>query len=160
MTGTRPKWEYMRDFAIKMVEHAIKHSKDTDNEVFNQRMAILHLDHANELLMKSALMKNGYVVEFLDKNDVSSGMKKTEIEAYEKTLSYPNCLELVSKIINQIDKPTKDRILDFHKLRNEIQHRAINIPLDKKDKITEFYPSLKNLYELMYPDKNDFPAIR
>ena len=52
----------------------------------------------------------------------------------------------------------KNKILQFHRLRNEIQHRATNLPQDKGKEIEVFYPYFKELYNLMFPEFADsFP---
>jgi hypothetical protein len=147
-------WRAMKDFALKLIEESNNLINRPD--VIGQRIRILHLDHANELLMKSWLIKNGYVISYLKESDLKNGVKQEKILDMDRTMSYEDSLNLVSK---QLRLPTekKEKIKSFHKLRSEIQHRAINLYLDKTEMIENFYPIFRELYEKMYPDYNDFP---
>ena len=78
----------------------------------------------------------------------------------DRILSFTDCLRIVSKILN-LDQNAKEEILKFHKIRNEIQHRATNIPLNKGEAIANFSPSLDELYIKMFPEfKDAFPEIK
>ena len=151
-------WENMRDFAIKLILHSLQHRleiAEVEDKIVNERVIILHLDHATELLMKAFLIKEGYFIQQLDNVKIKKGINKiTKIKDLlneKKTIEYVDCLEIISREIN-FDSNEKDKIKRFHYLRNEIQHRALDIPLDKGEKIEEFAPVLYNLYKKMFPD--------
>jgi len=149
-------WESMIHFALDLINTSKIH---IGTGIFGERIIILHLDHANELLMKAFLIKQGYVISYLEKNDVRKGMKQNNILDNSKTIEYLECLKLVCKEV-PFENTKQKKILEFHRLRNEIQHRSTNIPLDKSEKIRNFYPYLKELYELMFPEfDNSFPNI-
>ena len=154
-------WENMMYFAIELIKES-KQYKGTG--IMGERIMILHLDHANELLMKSFLLEKGYVISYLDRKEAEKGIKKEEILNKDKTIDYYDCLNLVCQEINndetKFSREKQDKILNFHRLRNEIQHRAINIPQDKKEEIRLFYPYFKELYTLMFPKFADvFPEV-
>ncbi len=111
---------------------------------------ILHLDHANELLMKSYLIREGYIINYLDKDELKKGIKKDELLDRDKTIEYIDCLKLVCKKVN-FPPEKMDKMIRFHKLRNEIQHRRLNVPLNKNEEIENFYPVFRDLYFLMFP---------
>ena len=153
---TMSDWKSMVLFAVKLIEQGKGH-KGTD--VWGERIAILHLDHANELLMKAFLIKEGYVVSYADKNDLKKGIKESELLDYDKTISYLDALNLVCREVG-FAQDKKEKIAEFHKLRNEIQHRATNIQLNKLEKINNFLPFFEELSRLMFPkDITDFPKI-
>ena len=152
-------WKYMQAFALALIRQSKNNLNITltgEEKIMGERIAILHLNHANELLMKSFLIKNGYVVEYLEKSDINNGLKEADIINSTRTLDYGNCLKLVVNHLRKngaiVDESRKQMIMDFYKIRNEIQHRATNIPLDKREKIGVFYPHLKGLYETMFSD--------
>lgn len=146
--GHMEDWENMLHFAIELI---LESKRYTGTGILGERIMILHLDHANELLMKSFLLKKGYVISYLDKNKAEKGVKKEEVIDNDKTLDYPECLSIASKEV-KFSKEKQDKILRFHRLRNEIQHRATNLPLNKGEEIFNFYPYFKELYEKMFPD--------
>ena len=148
--------ENMMYFAIQLI---IESRQYRGTGIMGERVMILHLDHANELLMKSFLIKKGYIISYLEKSEVNKGIKKKYILDNEKNIDYGECLNLVCKNVD-FSQDKRDVIMKFHRLRNEIQHRATNLPLDKKEKISEFYPYFKELYNLMFPEFADaFPKI-
>ena len=141
-------------FALEL----IKASKSRGEGAYSERIAILHLDHANELLMKSFLRKKGFIIDFLTESEIKKGVKKEEIMEKDRTLSYVDSLKLVSKVVG-FSQEKMDEIMKFHRLRNEVQHRAINLPLDKGEKIDLFLPRFKELYDLMFPEYEEhFPV--
>jgi len=143
-------------FAVALISQSKLH-KGTG--IIGERIMILHLDHANELLMKSFLLKKGYVISYLEQHEAKKGLKRKDAESKSKTLNYPDCLNLIAKKIS-LNVKTRNEILEFHKIRNEIQHRAIDLPLNKKEKIINFYPYFKEFYELMFPEyADDFPEL-
>lgn len=149
-------WESMLYFAIALISESKRH-KGTG--FIGERIIILHLDHANELLMKSFLINKGYTVEYLEKEEVKKGVKKEDIESKSKTIAYRDCLNLVCKHID-FDKEKKEKVMQFHKIRNEIQHRAIDIPLKKEEHIRLFYPLFQELFGKMFPEfGNVFPNM-
>ncbi|MCK5334324.1 MAG: hypothetical protein KAJ24_07425 [Candidatus Aenigmarchaeota archaeon] len=148
----KEEWENMVDFSSELIKRSERHR---ETGVVAERIAILHLDHANELLMKAFLMRKKYLVSYLNESAVKKGIKESDFLDKSKTMKYADCLELVLK---ELDLPSGDKerlkkvILKFHKLRNEIQHRAINIPLDREEQITNFRPCLQELLNLMFGD--------
>ena len=154
--GHMEDWESMIHFALNLILTSEIHK---GSGIFGERIIITHLDHANELLMKAFLIKKGFIISYIERNDLKKGLKEDKILDKSKTLDYPECLKLVSNQVN-FNRAKQDKILEFHKLRNEIQHRSTNIPLDKKEKIRNFYPQLKEFYELMFPEfDKSFPEI-
>jgi hypothetical protein len=157
--GYLADWESMIHFALNLILTSERH-KGTG--IFGERIIITPLDHANELFMKAFLLKNGFVISYIEKNDLTrgEGLKLEDIPNAEKTIEYGECLKLVShKVGFPSDK--KERVLKFHGLRNEIQHRSTNIPLNKGEAISDFYPYLKELYNLMFPNfPYPFPEIQ
>jgi len=66
-------------------------------------------------------------------------------------MGYDSCLELVCNKI-KFSTQGKETLKRFHRIRYEIQHRALNLPLEKEEEIGEFYPILKEFYEKMFED--------
>ena len=161
-------WRDTQVFAIELIKESKKHiENDSTNQrqnIIGERITILHLDHANELLMKSFLEKKDYVIDYLDSNKVSKGLKQQDKKDGMRSLSYGECLDLVAKELKKDETPLsedrKRQIKEFHELRNNIQHRAIDLPLNKRERIGNFYPYLKGLYEAMFPLPDvPFPII-
>src|SRR3989344_5369236 len=156
-------WQDMQLFALELIRESKPHldrQELPNGKIMGERIAILHLDHANELLMKSFLIKKGYVVEFLKEKQVEKGTKTDDFIKEAKTLEYEKCLDIItSKEHIPLKRESKTTIIKFHQLRNEIQHRAKYIPDDKRSRIKEFYPCLKELFGLMFPDSTPFPII-
>lgn len=155
-----PDWEHMMHFAIELI---IQSKQYAGAGIWGERIAILHLDHANELLMKSFLIKKGFIINYLDKDEINKGVKKEEVLDKDKTMDYKACLGLACKEIggdSVFNKAKQEKILNFHKIRNEIQHRAVNIRQNKKSEIEIFYPCFRELYSLMFSDiAGDFPEF-
>ena len=150
-------WEHMMFFAIALIDQSKLHK---GSGIWGERIIILHLDHANELLMKSFLVKKGFIVSYLEKNKLGDGVKEEDFLNKSKTIEYGDCLKIVCKNIspNTFNEEKQKKILKFHKIRNEIQHRAININQNKKTEIELFYPYFKELHSLMFPEYSDvFP---
>ncbi len=149
-------WESMLYFAIALIAESKVH-KGTG--FIGERIIILHLDHANELLMKSFLIKKGYTVEYLEKNEVNKGVKKEEIKSKSKTILYQDCINLVCKHIT-FEKEKIKKVMEFHYLRNEIQHRSLDVPLNKEEHIRLFFPLFRELFGKMFPEYEDtFPKM-
>lgn len=154
------EWENMLHFAIEMIIHSNEHKV---GDIINQRISIIHLDHATELLMKSFLLKKDYLINEIDLNKVKGGLKnnlKINVLLHkDKTIGFNDVLDIVSKLV-KLDKEDKEKIIKFHKIRNEIQHRALIIPMNKQEEIAIFSPALKNLYNKMFPEFIDaFPSF-
>ena len=154
------EWENMLHFAIEMIKHA---KKAYAPDVIDERIAIVSLDHATELLMKSFLLENSYIINELNLNKIKKGFNKnTQLKDLlndDKTIGFKDVLNIVSKKI-ELDKSDKETILKFHKLRNEIQHRGLYINLNKTEAIRNFCPSLNKLYNKMFPKyADDFPDL-
>ncbi len=153
-------WESMIYFAI----HLIMNSKNyRTSNILDQRIMILNLDHANELLMKAFLIKEGYVIEEIDKNKIKKGLKKkTQFKTLlnkNKTIDYISCLNIISNIL-KLDGIKREKLKRFHKIRNEIQHRSTDLPINKEEEIIKFYPYFKSFYQQMFPDFADsFPEV-
>jgi hypothetical protein len=151
-------WEHMMYFAIELIIQSKLH-KGTG--IWGERIIIHHLDHANELLMKSFLIKNGYIINYLEPKKLAKGTKNEEFLDKSKSMEYIDCLRLICNNIlspNSFDSEKQKKVERFHNLRNEIQHRAININQDKKTEIELFYPYFKEFYNLMFPEYADvFP---
>ena len=145
-------WEGISKFALDLIEE----SRLSQSHTFiDERIAILHLDHATELLMKAFLIKEGYFIEPINLKKVREGLTKdTKIESLlrkDRTIDYMDCLDIVSKKIN-LSPNEKAKIKEFHNIRNNIQHKGLNIPLNKGEKIVEFSPLLEKMYGNMFPD--------
>ena len=69
----------------------------------------------------------------------------------KKTIDFLDALDIVSKEAN-LEKETKTSIKKLHQIRNEIQHRAIDLPLDKKEEIRNFKPHLSKLIGSLFPE--------
>lgn len=152
-------WEKMAEFADKLINHAfimsrivnvIRHPSATMDEL---RISIVLLDQATELLMKAYLMKCGYYIEEPDINKIKSigfkdSTKVIEFLKENKTLDFEDVLVIVKKLLPPIDK---EKIGDFHHLRNEIYHRSlVREDLDKEAAIRDFIPALKTFYEAAF----------
>lgn len=151
------EWENMRDFAIAMIKEATKHMTEG---IIDQRIAIMHLDHATELLMKAFLFKEGYFIYDIDKNILKKGIKTKDLPNSDRLINFTDCLNIVSERI-KLDPSTKSKVLKFRKIRNEIQHRATNLPFNKGEEIINYSPALNELYHKMFPEHiSTFPEIK
>jgi len=153
-------WENMLHFAIEMIKQA-KRSYAPDH--IDERIAIVSLDHATELLMKSFLLKMDYFINEIDTDMIKKGIdRKTQLKNLlneNKTISFMDALNLVCKLTD-LDSSDKDVIVRFHKLRNEIQHKGMYLNLNETEKIGNFCPSLQILYDKMFPKYSDvFPKL-
>lgn len=153
-------WENMRSFAIKVIEHALKYK---NGDILEQRIAVTNLDHATELSMKAFLIKESYLINEIDRGKLkernAKNKKIEEILDNDKTIGFKDALDLVLKILNlNANDKTEIRthIEKFHSIRNEIQHRALNLPFDKSEEMKKFYPILRKLYIKIFPDQTDF----
>ena len=140
-------WNHMLDFADELLIHAEEHSRNVNRNgnrwnYVSERISIIHFDHALELFMKAYLMKEGYLIYEVKQKKIKAGIKSStsiiEIMDKNKTLGFQDILELFSKI-SELPPLEKTKIEKFHKkLRNEIQHRALNLPMNKGEKIEDF----------------------
>ena len=92
-------WQDMQIFALELIRESKPHLDRQDlpnGKIMGERIAILHLDHANELLMKAFLIKKGYVIEFLRENQVNDGTKAVNFIKEAKTLEYEKCLKIIT----------------------------------------------------------------
>lgn len=146
-----PDSENMIDFAVHLINRAARKKYS----IMDERIAILHLDHGTELLMKAYLLKERYAINEISKKKLKEGIKTDSVIAHylstDRTISFIEALDIVSKKVG-LSTNTRKIIANFHNLRNEIQHRALKISLDKSEKIAEFRPQLKELYEKMFPE--------
>jgi len=125
----RVDWEYMRTFALDLINFS-SNIRD-DNSITKQRIIILLLDQATELLMKSFLIRESKM-----------GAKE------EKRFHW--CL----KRISGLQEEDRSKIMHFHKLRNEIQHKALNLEdINKPQEIIKFYSSFERLCKAMFPEE-------
>ena len=153
-------WENMLHFAIEMIKHA---KKAYAPDIIDERIAIVSLDHATELLMKSFLLEKNFLINELNINKIKKGIDRntqlTDLLNDDKTIGFKDVLNIVSKL-TELDNSDKQTIMKFHKLRNEIQHRGLYITLDKTEAIRNFCPSLNILYNKMFPKfADDFPEL-
>lgn len=159
MENKKEDWKNMCIFATHLLLRTKKLLEDeSENEkIMNERIAIMHLDHATELLMKAFLFKEGYFIYDVRTNTIKEGIKIKDLPNCDKLLNFRDCLKLVSKII-QLNNFSK--INDFRDIRNEIQHRAKCLPLKKREKIKEFCPALEELCIKMFPEPEYAPCFR
>lgn len=152
-------WKNMLLFAIEVIRHSLEHR---NGNITDQRIAITNLDHATELMLKAFLIKEGYLINEIDKKKIRnkgiSNIKVRNILDNERTIGFYDTSRLVFRII-RIEPEKKTKITRFHKIRNEIQHRALNLPINKEEEIERFFPVLRELYVKMFPEyENHFPG--
>lgn len=155
-------WNNMLDFVDELLKHAEEHSRNDNrngnmsNYVF-ERISIIHFDHALELFMKAYLMKEGYLIYKVKQRKIKDGIKRStsiiEIMDKNKTLDFMDILELFSKT-SELPSLEKKKIKKFHDLRNEIQHRALNLPMNKGEKIEDFKPVISSVYRRAFASRN------
>jgi len=110
-------WESMMHFAIQLI---IESERYKGTGIWGERIIILHLDHANEMLMKSFFIKKGYIINYLEKEELKKGVKKEDILDKDKTMEYVDCLKLIcNKLVNGFSEDKTKKIIKFHKLRND-----------------------------------------
>jgi hypothetical protein len=153
------EWENMLHFAVIMLETEV--SAHNVNDSLNQRIAIVHLHHVTELLMKSFLLKEGYLINEVDYNKVKLGIRNNsklkEFINPDRTIGFQEALGIIAGKVN-LDKAHKERILNLNRVRNEIQHRGLAIPHRKPQGVNFFRTALKDLYSKMFPTYYDaFP---
>ncbi len=151
-------WNHMLDFADELLRHAETHRQNNSGlpEYVSKRISFIHFDHALELFMKAYLIKEGYVISKLDTKKIQSGVKEDEsiskILKKDRTLDFSELLNLFSKISGLSGKEKRE-INDFHKYRNEIQHRSLRIDIDKGEKLKNFQPVIRSVYEKVFTDR-------
>lgn len=165
MPKTIQDWKYVQIFGMAIMEEAdiiLKRKGHFHRKIMGERMAVLRLAHANELLMKAFLMREGYIVTYLRENDVRAGIQSSDVEEKTLTLTYGECLRLVlnhllrqKKITEAKKKEIIDELMKFYKIRNEIQHSSMSAELEKSKWLIRVYPYLNQLFDLMFPD-DDF----
>ena len=145
-------WKNMLLFAIKVIQHALEHR---NGNITDQRIAITNLDHATELMMKAFLIKEGYLINEIDQKKIRNkgilDAKVRKILDNDKTIRFFDTSQLVFRIL-KLESEKRKKIERFHKIRNEIQHRALDLPINKEEEIERFFPVLRELYVKMFPD--------
>ena len=148
-------WEHMIDFADELLKHAETHRTNSSEllDYASLRISFVHIDHALELFMKAYLMKKGFVInKFKMKNGVKESDIIKEILDENKTIDFPLLLELFSKE-SGISNSEQNKIKVFHKYRNEIQHLALNIDINKSEKLEHIIPVIRSVYETVFTDR-------
>jgi len=154
-------WEHMLDFADELLKHAEEHrinaNRNGNRENYvPERISFIHFDHALELFMKAYLMKEGYLISQVKRGKINDGIKIStsiiEIMDEERTLDFPDLLNLFSKT-SELPQHEKKKIEKFHKLRNEIQHRALNLPRNKREKIEDFKKIICSVYGRAFAER-------
>lgn len=154
------EWENMMYFAIEMIKHAKQHNS---RDIINERIVIVSLDQATELLIKSFLLEKGYFINKISKKKTDKGIKNgVKVETLldkNRTIGFIDALNLADRLL-KLSRGQKAKIVEFHKLRNEIQHRGLYIELNKREAIVNFCPALTELYKKMFPKYADaFPEL-
>lgn len=146
--------ENMMDFAVQLINRSYTHRRQ-NRSCMDERLAILQLYQGTELLMKAYLLKKGYIINEVNQSKFKKGIKKDSlIKEYllnDKTIGFRDAFNIVCENIALFDN-TKKIIINFSNLRNEIQHRASDKPLDRSENIKNFTPELKELYIKMFPE--------
>ena len=157
-------WIKMILYATDVIDYALEHR---NGNILEQRIAVMILDQATELIMKAYLLKEDYLINEIDKKKMRKRGAKNKKLKYllndDNTIRFSEALELVLKTV-KLTKDEKTRIKDgvkkFHSIRNEVQHRALEIPFNKSEEMGKFYPILRELYVKMFPEKEGlFPTI-
>ena len=152
-------WKNMMDFVDKLIKHANDHQTNYYDMgcIVSERISIIHFDHALELLMKSYLMRNEFIVYEIDTNKIKKGIKGDmpikKMLKKDRTLNFNDIFTIFSKIL-ELTPDEKQAIKKFHGLRNEIQHRALQLPTtDKGKEIEEFIPKFKIIYRKAFQNR-------
>lgn len=154
------EWEDMHNFAVELIRHTYDHR--SEGNILIQRINVLNLYQAMELLMKSYLSREGYIINELDQNKLKKGIKKDALVAglikQNKTLGFSECFEAIKSLLKssqsdrlELTREDNDIIINFTKLRNEIQHRSVDISVDKNHAIRDFMEVAKKVYLKMFP---------
>ena len=153
-------WENMRDFADKLIKHANDHFQtgyQNMERIISERISVIHFDHALELLMKSYLLREGFIINEIDIPKIKKGIKGEnklikELLKKNRTFIFDDVCKIFSEELNLLNAEKK-AIKNFHELRNEIQHRALNFPYPKREKIEHFVPIFKIIYEKAFRER-------
>lgn len=154
-------WNHVLEFADELLKHAEEHSRNDNlngnrRNYVSERISIIHFDHALELFMKAYLIKEEYLICQVNNKKIQNGIKRStsiiEIMNEDRTLDFMNIFKLFSRTL-QLSEDEKEKIKQFHKLRNEIQHRALDIPMDKREKIEDFKPIIRSAYKKAFADR-------
>jgi argininosuccinate lyase len=153
-------WFNILQFALVMIQNA---KKAYAPDPVDERIAIVSLDHATELLMKSFLLEKGYIIDEIDINKIKKRINKNtqlkDLLNKDRTISFKDAFAIVEKLI-KLDKTNKKKIERFHRLRNKIQHKGMYISSNETEPIKNFVPSLEILYKKMFPKYADaFPKL-
>ena len=154
-------WENMMDFADKLIKHANDHFQTgypNMERIISERISVIHFDHALELLMKSYLLREGFIINEIDISKIKKGIKGEnkpikELLKKNRTFIFDDIFTIFSKIL-ELTPDEKQAIKKFHGLRNEIQHRALQLPTtDKGKEIEEFIPKFKIIYRKAFQNR-------
>lgn len=104
----------MLRYALESFEHGLFHY--LDGTPLGRRFALLHVDHAIELIIKERLIRMG----------------KSIFKSDGKTL---NLHEAFNSIAREVSLPERPRLEDLHDLRNTVQHKGLALD----ELTTEFY---------------------
>lgn len=85
----------MRDFAELLVAYGIHYSDNTNKE--EQRIAVVLLDQAMEIMMNAFLIEKDYRVFCLQDNDIRNGLMESQNSHDDRTPSFPRLLEAVKR---------------------------------------------------------------
>jgi len=154
---TKDKWMQMQISALFAINHAAKHNARSIRE---KRIAITSLDQGTELLMKSYLLKNDYIINELNYNKIKERGTKREVRITENvikgtTISFRTALSIVSKELG-LEKEIEKQINKMHEFRNEIQHTGQLKPSSVKKSIDNYSIVVEYLFDKMFPN-NDIP---
>ncbi len=150
-------WLEMSIFSKLLIIHGIVHYRKRNFD--DERIAIVLLDQATELLMKAFLLKKDYTIQEIDSKKIKEGMtERDEIKKIlhkEKTINFSTALSIVKRKIHNIEI---DKIENFHKLRNKIYHRSTQIIENKKHEIEKFLPALQHFCEEAFEEASPYPT--
>jgi len=139
------------------------YEEDKDNFLLKESIMFLH--HGIELLMKQVLIENAG--EFLIYSDISDETVKKVINAKKQGISVfdlskpphtSTYLEVIGRVRAFVDEPELEESLDtrlkeLNKTRNNLEHYAINIEIDKiENLIIKIRKSLLNFLERSLKD--------
>lgn len=121
------EWNEMKKFGDWLIGHGISCAEgngniNNDDKIWEQRVGVILVHQAAEILMKAYLVKKG------------------EIKPNKK-IKFMHMFDKIN--FSEIDK---NKFEKFNRIRNKVYHHSVKIIWDKNNEIEIFLEEFKNLY--------------
>lgn len=134
------EWKEMKKFGEWLIGHGISCAEGNNmgysDKIWEQRVGVILVHQAAEILMKAYLVKKGEIVPG----------------------KYIRFLPMFDKInFSDVDKTKFEK---FNRIRNKIYHQSFQIPWDKNYEIQNFLEEFKKFYNKGFGENLDYDRSR